>query len=110
MTISIDFNLGKRTNGKSTQIVDCGHASDTNYAAATGQAITAVADFLPSEPITGLLLDAGTGTLAVELEGGGVMTVDITVAAGSLEEVLMGFRIAKIFSTSTFTGHIWPLA
>jgi hypothetical protein len=89
--------------------VDCPHAGDTGYAAATGISVASV-DYAPTETMMGVLLTGGSGNVAFELEGGGVMTLPFTVDTGDVKEVLRGIRISKILKTgTTFSGYIYPL-
>lgn len=120
---ALSFNLSssKRSEGKSTQIVDCLHSGDTNYAAATGYDIaTAAADFTPVDSngnnviMNGLdLIDnAGAdaaGDVHVILEGGGEKILPFKVLAGESKRAFWGERIKTIVeTTTTFTGGIFP--
>jgi hypothetical protein len=90
-------------------IVGCLPAGATNYAAATGINVSA-ADFWPDQHMVALILDAGSGNIAIEMPNGGTMTIPFTVSAGDSKEVLRGVCAQKILTAgTTYSGHIWPL-
>ena len=114
--MSAKVDMDRRQRGTTTMVVDCPHDADSDYAAATGVALTAAyepTDSVTGEPLVmhGLLCTAGSGNIDVTLEGGGQAIFPLTVASGTSSKILRNCRITKIGSsaTTTFNGHIFPL-
>ena len=116
-TVSVNFNFGGRKEGKSTQIVDCVHDSDSDYSKTGGIDISTNV-FEPKDSndkniiMNGLLIEAGSGDIAFEMEGGGEITTGFTTVAGDSKQILTGCRIKKIQNTAggtTYSGNIFPL-
>ena len=96
-------------NNRDKLFVGCLPAVATNYTAAGGIDLSA-ADFWPDQYMTGLVLDAGSGNIALEMPNGGSMTLPFSVAAGTCEVVLRGVMIHKLLTSgTTYSGNVWPL-
>ncbi len=95
---------------RNVMIVGCPKDGDTQYSVTTGINIAA-ADYDPGYIMNALILTAGSGNIALELENGGAMTLPFTVDSGKCSIELWGVRIKKVKKAAdgtTFTGYIFP--
>lgn len=111
MAFSYAVDSAKRSEGKSTQVVDTLHIGDTNYTPAGGFDLSTYGQsFTPDDVMHGLVISGGSGVVSVILEGGGKMDLPFDVPVGDTREIFMGFRILTLVEADwTFSGIVFPV-
>jgi hypothetical protein len=88
----------------------CGVHGVDSYSETTGIDLSTTDYEHPKYYMTGILCDAGSGNIKLQMTNGGTMILPVTVDTGYFQEVLRGYAINKIIRTgTTFTGHIFPI-
>jgi hypothetical protein len=71
--------------------------------------VTLTSDYTPDSLMIGLLLTAGSGNLDIIAENGSELIFPVTVDSGNSAVVEFRIKTIKSTSTTTFSGHIFPL-